>query len=570
MTSYLTSNGINRTTEFRAMKLLEKPMRTLASPNLQDPHGNIVPGLGLPIGKTTLGGYRMGSSDESSGAIFTGEIFPPNPRKAPGRPAVTFENTGNNVFQPDDKSAALQALIKRLGDNKFKAKENEPYAAYQAIKKLEREVLDINRSANLEDQNLSREIVRNVVEERRQQNEDDYLRRMLDSGLSVEDAKDEIDNVRRNRLIQEAKTVEDRPYQAKLLLTNLAKKRGISSAINEPLSQSGAIMSPQPNAQIASAQGNPADGFGNAPLDVNRLFMTPEYFRSRLRRSNLTQESADRDSALNALIASGEQPNISSAPVYSARQREQQIEATREGISANAEVLRLHGQKLMAPLPIPVFCDGLMKALYTYIGKTSGASVRSATKAIGNMNKVQLVVGINIALNNNASFSDLKTFLEGKKNNGIIDVTDELLIEALQTLAGAPILSVPVLDGVSFRNISTQQQLNAAVLAFANASPQTLNELRVRRGRGDTRRNRPAAPAAPAAPARRRPAPPAPEPEPPAPPPQPAAISIGAMTKAQLRPLLQANRLNVTGNLQALRDRLIAFRTPDGRQLYTP
>jgi hypothetical protein len=567
MTSYLTAGGINRTSEFRAMKLLENPIRTLASPNLKDPQGNVLPGLGLPIGKTTLGSYRMGNNDEGgSGAIYPGEIFPPNPRIAPGRPAVTFEIIGNNVFQPDDKSEALHALIKRLGDNKFKAKENEPYAAYQAIKKLEREISDIERYANVEDQNLSREIVRNVVEERRQQNEDDYLRRMLDSGLSVEDAKDEIDNVRRNRLIQEARTVEDRPYQAKLLLTNLAKKRGISSAINEPLSQSGAIMSPQPNSQIATAQGNPADGFGNAPLDVNRIFMTPEYFRSKLRRSALTQESADRDSALNALIASGEQPNIASAPVYAARQREQQIEATREGITANAEVLRLQGQKLMAPLPIPVFCDGLMKALYTYIGKTTGASVRSTTKAIGNMNKVQLVVGINIALNNNASFTDLKTFLEGKKNNGMIDVTDELLIEALQTLAGSPIFSVPVLDGVSFRNISTQQQLNAAVLAFANASPQTLNELRVRRGRGDTRRNRPA----PAAPARRRPAPPAPEPEPPAPPPQPAAMSIGAMTKAQLRPLLVANNLNVTGNLPALRDRLIAFRTPEGRQLYTP
>jgi hypothetical protein len=545
------------------MKLLEKPIRTMASPNLQEPGGSIVPGLGLPIGKTTLGSYRMGSSDESSGAIYPGEIFPPNPRLAPGRPAVTFENTGNNVFQPDDKSEALQALIKRLGDNKFKAKENEPYAAYQAIKKLEREIGDIERYAGVEDQNLSREIVRNVVEERRQQNEDDYLRRMLDSGLSVEDAKDEIDNVRRNRLIQEAKTVEDRPYQAKLLLTNLAKKRGISSSINEPLSQSGAIMSPQPNAQIASAQGNPADGFGNAPLDVNRIFMTPDYYRSRLRRSNLTQESADRDSALNALIASGEQPNITSAPVYSARQREQQIEATREGIAANAEVLRLHGQKLTLPLPIPVFCDGLMKQLYTLLGKTTGASVRASTKAIGNMSKLQLIVGINIALNDNASFADLKDFLTQRKNNGNIDVTDELLIEALQNMVNAPIYSVPTLDGISFRNVATQQQLNAAVLAFANASPQVLDELRRRRGRGNTRRNRPNAPA------RQRVVPPPVVVVPPAAPAQPAAISVGAMNKNQLKEELRKINRPVGGNIAQLKERLISFRNAEGRQLYT-
>jgi hypothetical protein len=224
------------------------------------------------------------------------------------RPQRSFENVGNNVFQPQENSEAIHALISRLGEQKFKAKENEKYAAYQAIKKLEREITEIEKTASPADLGQVREIVRSAVEVRRKQNEDDYLRRMLDAGMSVEDANDELEGVRRASALQEAKTVEDRTYQSKLLLTRLAKSRGLTSNINEPLNTSGAIMNPMPSDSMATAAGNPADGFGNAPLDVNRQYMTPAFYSRILRKSKLTQESADRDAALNNLIASGEVP----------------------------------------------------------------------------------------------------------------------------------------------------------------------------------------------------------------------------------------------------------------------
>jgi hypothetical protein len=45
-------------------------------------------------------------------------------------------------------------------------------------------------------------------------------------------------------------------------------------------------------------------GFGTAPLDASRQFMTPDFYRRFLRRSTLTQEAGDEQQAFNELIAS--------------------------------------------------------------------------------------------------------------------------------------------------------------------------------------------------------------------------------------------------------------------------
>ncbi len=503
-----TRGGISQTLATRKMGLTENPIQTLASPSLKTAEGPILPGLTMPISKTILGPYRMGEVDGNgapSAIPMPYDIFPPNPHSHVMRPQRSFENVGNNVFQPQENSEAIHALISRLGEQKFKAKENEKYAAYQAIKKLEREITEIEKTASPADLGQVREIVRSAVEVRRKQNEDDYLRRMLDAGMSVEDANDELEGVRRASALQEAKTVEDRTYQSKLLLTRLAKSRGLTSNINEPLNTSGAIMNPMPSDSMATAAGNPADGFGNAPLDVNRQYMTPAFYSRILRKSKLTQESADRDAALNNLIASGEVPiqfagrpdlqegirsltGISEATL-SARERQLAIENTRERLAATAEALLIRPQRLMSPLPIIVFCDGVLTKIYDRLNRKQGELVRSTTRLYSTIdNMAELLVGINTLLNQDAaSFDDLRTFLRAQQ--APIKVTAEFLHAVIQAIDPTiEYITVPIVPA-PFRTIATQQELDNEVRAWATLNDDELQRRRMRRGKG-TRKQR--------------------------------------------------------------------------------
>jgi hypothetical protein len=491
-----TRGGISQTLATRRMGLLENPIQTLASPSLKTAEGPIIPGLTTEVSKTYLGPYRMGETDGSSApsAIpMPYDIFPPNPRSLDGRKAVTFENIGNNTFQPQNQDAALHALISRLGEQKFKAKENEKYAAYQAIKKLEREIAEVEKTASPSDLGLSREIVRSAVEERRKINEDDFLRRMLDSGLSVEDANDELENVRRANALQEARTVEDRSYQAKILLTRIAKSRGLMSSVNEPLTQSGPIMNPQPNDMMATAAGNPADGFGNAPLDVNRQYLTPAWYASRLRKSRLTQEQGDRDAALATAIAGGEIPNsMSSEALLSARERELALENAREQVAARAEQLRIRPQRLLVPLPISLYCENVISAIYNKIDKNNGDLVRASTKLVQDANKTELLLGINIWLNSgDGSIEELrdaiKETLPNSANAPVPPVTEEYLHNLFKKVANVEYFTFPVIQ-VPERQMFLQQQLNNENAAFGRLSAGRVEELRRKRRRNKTRR----------------------------------------------------------------------------------
>jgi hypothetical protein len=248
---------------------------------------------GLEIGKTTLGDYRQGR------AIAEGQIFPSIPFYPSQGEATYFPNIGNNTFQPENDSRATQALIERIGDQHFKAKESDEWESYFAENRLAREVEDAERTAGLSEIGASREILRNVVSHRRTTNENDFLRRAMDSGLSAEDAKDELEGLRRANALHEMKA-EDRSYQAKLLITRLANGRGLNSIVQEPLTNTSAIMNPQPSQQMASAMGQPGTGFGDSHLDIARQFVTPEYYRRMLRKTTMTNEAADRQTAMNA------------------------------------------------------------------------------------------------------------------------------------------------------------------------------------------------------------------------------------------------------------------------------
>jgi hypothetical protein len=119
--------------------------------------------FGLPTGKstggsankTTLGAYRMGDDDGNAAgsAIYPGEIFPPLNAPLRQYQSVTFESVGNNAYQPEtvQRAAATEILLRRLGDNQFKATQAQPFEDYFATQKLAKAVDDASRNAGLED-----------------------------------------------------------------------------------------------------------------------------------------------------------------------------------------------------------------------------------------------------------------------------------------------------------------------------------------------------------------------------------------------------------------------------------
>jgi hypothetical protein len=365
-----------------------------------------LPGANTPFpgggaNKTVLGAYRMGEDDGvgPGSAIYPGDIFPPIPSAGRVYPTRTFEIVGNNVYQPESDDKATYALLKRLGDQKFKAESKAPFEDYMAKERLARDLQEASRNGSLSDLEASREIMRNLSEQRRQQSENDYLRRMLDAGMTTEAANKEIENVRNANALQEAKRVDDRPYQAKLLISRLASSRGVTSMVREPLSQSASVNNPDRSQAMAEAMGV-GGGFGTAPLDASRQFMTPDFYRRFLRRSTLTQEAGDEQQAFNELIASNQLPTPPtgsfSMATLSGLERQGQIETASEALASRLENIRQRAFRIKLPLPAnPIFKDTL-NALYNRKNKKPEAEVLFSPETIQDLRPLQTLVAINL------------------------------------------------------------------------------------------------------------------------------------------------------------------------------
>jgi hypothetical protein len=183
--------------------------------------------MGYSVGKTTLGPYRMGDADGNApgSAIYPDDIFSPLPARGRKQTDVHFTSVGNRTFQPEDGDSKLHALLKKFGDQQFKAIESQPFEEYFRTQELARQTDAAARISSVEDQGITREIMRSLVDARRQSSEADFLRRMMAAGLSPEAAQMEIDNVNRASALQEARTVDDRPHQQKLLISRIAQAR---------------------------------------------------------------------------------------------------------------------------------------------------------------------------------------------------------------------------------------------------------------------------------------------------------------------------------------------------------
>lgn len=374
--------------------------------------------MGLPDGsrpmpggganKTVLGIYRMGETDGvgAASAIIgnPGDIFSPIPEAPRENPQRTFANVGNNVFQPQENDVATHALLRRLGDQKFKATSQAPFEDYRAQQRLARDLEEASRNASLNDLGVSREIIRNLAAERRQQNEDDYLRKMLDAGATPEAARKEIEDVRNANAIQEAKKVEDREYQAKTLISRIAMARGVTPMVREPLNHSSSIDNPQRSQAMSQAMGMPGDGFGTSPLDMNRQFLTPDFYKKFLRRSTVSQEASDEATAFGQLITGSGAEDILPPPSSGAfslatlkgQERQQQVEIAAEALASRLDAIRQRGMRIKESLPVPAIGKAILEELYKQKTKSVGNKVINSPETIKDLSALQLLITINM------------------------------------------------------------------------------------------------------------------------------------------------------------------------------
>lgn len=405
--------------------------------------------MGLPDGsrpmpggganKTTLGIYRMGDPDGNGAASAIignpGDIFSPIAEAAMMNPERTFANVGNNVFQPEYDDKATHALLKRLGDQKFKAESQAPFEDYRAQQRLAKDLEEASRNAGLNDLGVSREIIRNLASQRRQQNEDDYLRKMLDAGATPEAARKEIEEVRNANAIQEAKKVEDREYQAKTLISRIAMSRGVTPMVREPLNQSSSIDNPQRSQAMSQAMGMPGEGFGTSPLDANRQFMTPDFYKKFLRRSTVSQEASDEATAFSELLRSGEIPAPASGTFSMAtmrgQERQNQIEIASEGLASRLDAIRQRQNRIKRGLATPIVGEDILKALYREKTRSVGNKVLFSPETIDSLSALQLLLTINNNVEKMGAPGALKLSREAKKYNWIVggEVSPKLLAD---------------------------------------------------------------------------------------------------------------------------------------------
>jgi hypothetical protein len=435
--------------------------------------------MGTSVGTTKLGAYRMGDADGNApgSAIYPDDIFSPLPNRPRKYADVTFESVGNRVFQPPGDDMKLHSLLKKFGDQKFKAEQSAPFEEYFRIQRLVRETDQMSRSGGLEELGASREIIRNLADTRRQGNEDDFMRRMLDAGMSMEDAQDEIDNVRRASALQESRTVDDRHYQSKLLISRIAQSRGGVSQVKDPLSQSAAISNPQNSQDAHLAMGMKDEGFGTNPIDVNRQFMTADFYRKFGRKMPQSQEAQDSMAAVNYLISQGTAGNVTNVSQVKGLERAEAIQRQREFAASKLETLRNRGTKIVLPLAPFVFSDSLLRQVY---GKREPGDTTYFTEEDSQtLTNTQAIVAMNqlLALDSNGStYKVAHEFLrkypimrrDGTPSPDIFEITRALVAE----LTDGKSISLPFVGKtLSFSSDSG----NTMELAKALDSIKTLN-----------------------------------------------------------------------------------------------
>jgi len=420
--------------------------------------------MGLPTGskpfpggganKTVLGAIRMGDQDGNSpgSAIISSDIFYPPGQPDREYPERTFANVGNNVYQPENNDAALLALLKRLGDQQFKAKAMQPFEDYRVQQAQAAAIAEASRNASLSDTGTGREVLRSMVAERRAQSEADYMRRMAASGVSPEAAQKELQAIKDANAIQEAKRVDDRDFQAKNLIQKMAAARGITPMARESLSQSGAITNPQPSQAMSQAMGMPGQGAGSSPLEAGRQPIDSDFYdRARTLRADAA-ERRQQEQAFAMLASEGQIPEPDqgsfSLATLQGQERQQQVEGAAEALAARLETIRSRGSRILKPLPPVIIAKDVLDKLYAEKGKKAGAGVLFSSETIQDMNPLQLLNSMNLLLSTDsrarsAMMSAIKATFLGTTERPAPGVLNSLKKVVQEMNRGEPNISIP-------------------------------------------------------------------------------------------------------------------------------
>jgi hypothetical protein len=396
----------------------------------------------------------MGDQDGNSpgSAIISSDIFYPPGQPDREYPERTFANVGNNVYQPENNDAALLALLKRLGDQQFKAKAMQPFEDYRVQQAQAAAIAEASRNASLSDTGTGREVLRSMVAERRAQSEADYMRRMAASGVSPEAAQKELQAIKDANAIQEAKRVDDRDFQAKNLIQKMAAARGITPMARESLSQSGAITNPQPSQAMSQAMGMPGQGAGSSPLEAGRQPIDSDFYdRARTLRADAA-ERRQQEQAFAMLASEGQIPEPDqgsfSLATLQGQERQQQVEGAAEALAARLETIRSRGSRILKPLPPVIIAKDVLDKLYAEKGKKAGAGVLFSSETIQDMNPLQLLNSMNLLLSTDsrarsAMMSAIKATFLGTTERPAPGVLNSLKKVVQEMNRGEPNISIP-------------------------------------------------------------------------------------------------------------------------------
>jgi hypothetical protein len=208
--------------------------------------------------------------------------------------------------------------------------------------------------------------------------------------------------------------------------------------VNEPLTTSGAIENPQPNERMADMTGQPENAYGSSPLDRDRIFKTPDFYRKMLRRTALTQEAGDEMSALATAAAQAEGP-VPTPAMLQGIERQDAIERKRDSVAARLENATT-GRKIIGKMPrIIEFFDSVL-----FTTKRPGTATRFELLQPQDMTSFESILALNQIINQDGGKLDqLKRMLVSTplKEQGI----GELLRQMTVALVGDSSFRVPVL-----------------------------------------------------------------------------------------------------------------------------
>jgi hypothetical protein len=136
------------------------------------------------------------------------------------------------------------------------------------------------------------------------------------------------------------------------------------------------------------------EGFGTNPVDINRQFMTADFYRKFGRKMPQSQEAQDSMAAVNYLISQGAAGDITNVSQVKGLERAEAIQRQREFAASKLETLRNRGTKVVLPLPsTDFFCEPLLRQVYG--SRKAGDTTYFTTEDSQTLTNTQAVVAMN-------------------------------------------------------------------------------------------------------------------------------------------------------------------------------